>query len=238
MNWFKLAGKMSLDRALQVMGLSPDLLKQDKATALETLKKVYRRLSLLHHPDRDPGGRFIEVNEANEVVQEAIRKGGASNQGYSDYSGRSSNYSRSNSEGISEWETDQRSSYSEVGDDWRNLNRCKKDIYEQSSKNGSVSNYTVTAFDGLFFRSTFTVKTNPQTFGFVGEVMEFWNSHGANSYPTAAVFVNIGQGRIKCIRKNGQDVSSQNIEFEFDSFNSNPGNDQSLQSELRQWVKS
>ena len=51
----------------QILGVSTDASPED-------IKKAFRRLALLYHPDRNPGnikeaeGRFKEINEAYEVL--------------------------------------------------------------------------------------------------------------------------------------------------------------------------
>lgn len=78
------------------------------------------------------------------------------------------------------------------------------------------------AFDGTYFRGNFTAFANPSVLGYAGEMMELWNSKGANSYPTEAVVVSLGKkhewgfDRVQVIRLKGQDVSGQNIILEND----------------------
>lgn len=120
---------------------------------------------------------------------------------------------------------------------WANLDKAKMDIYEKAKQaGGGIKGYSIWAFDGSFFRGAFEAYMNPQTFGFAGEVMEFWNSKGGNPYPTKAVFVSTGGNTIQCIRLNGKDVSGQNITFQHKSMNKNPGNDPQFVDMLRKWV--
>jgi hypothetical protein len=142
---------------------------------------------------------------------------------------------------VPEWQTDSRASYNQVKEGpapqaWTNLNRCLHDIYKKATESGGgVSPMTIMAFDGHFFRGQFTAKCNEATLPFAGEVMEYWNSKGASSYPTAAVFTKKGNSLL-CIRLWGRPVNVVvPIEQDEDQM---PYNDQHFMRELQKWVES
>jgi curved DNA-binding protein CbpA len=227
MNWFlKLALKLTLDEALAIFGL------QYGASADE-VNKTYRRLAMQHHTDRGGSDAAMSrINTAYEILQKGTDQGSGSFS-YEDFSGFEETHRRS--AGIPEWQTDKRSTYNEVGRDFRNLNFCKKAIYDKAKESGDVEEYTFWAFDGSYFRGVFSAFCNEQTLGFAGKAMEQWNSHGGNSYPTIAVFAKAeGSNTLKLIQLGGADVSGENRTYEDESFNGNPGNDQSFVNRLRQ----
>jgi molecular chaperone DnaJ len=56
-----------------------DVLGVQRTCTLEDLKRVYRKLALEYHPDRNPGNqeaeeRFKEVNEAYSVLSDPQRR--------------------------------------------------------------------------------------------------------------------------------------------------------------------
>jgi len=136
--------------------------------------------------------------------------------------------------GVPSWQTDPMSSYNRVGKDFRDINFCKKTIYDEAKKHGEVNRYSVWAWDGSFFRGTWSVFANPQVFGLIGEAMEIWNGSG-NPYNTVAVFVQPHASKtLELVRENGVDVSGQGITHEHESFNGNPGNDQHFSRLMRE----
>lgn len=215
MNWYKRATRfqMTYEQALKVFGY-PLGAKPDQ----EDVKKKYRLLSRKLHPDA--GGTqagFAQLSNAYEVLQ----AGQSGSNPFASWdnkpprgTGKSWNEQQRRPEDVPPWQTDPRASYNGVNENlkFKDVNYCKREIYSYSLRNGDVSDYIVSAFDGAFFRGTFTVKTNDASLGFVGEVMEKWNSFGANPYPTEAVIAARGYtDRWKVIRIKGQDSTDRNI---------------------------
>lgn len=170
------------------------------------LAGAYRRASVRHHPDR--GGNTSDMKRVNAAFELL--------------SGRAAPDKRNPSKGGNPF----RGSAT-----YANLGYCEYIIEEKSKRSGPVRPYTFHAWDGMFFRGVFTVKTNPENFGFAGMVMEQWN----NSFPhhTKAVFVEAGEHTLLLVRLDGEDVSMQNRTFEHDSFNRNPGNDPEFVQSMR-----
>lgn len=113
---------------------------------------------------------------------------------------------------------------------YANIDYCQYVIKEKSKQNGPVKPYWFLAWDGYFFRGTFTANSNPESFDFAGMVMEKWND---SLHETKAVFVEIEEKTILLIRLDGKNVSKQNKIFQHDSFNRNPSNDQEFIQMLR-----
>jgi len=135
---------------------------------------------------------------------------------------------RMRSKRIPEWQTDFRSSHNEVGNDFYNVNYCKKAIYEEAIKHGKVERYMIWAFDGHFFRGVFEVFANEPALELAGKAMYTWNGE---HYDTVAVFASTSNSKVlKLINLRGKPTSG--IEYIHESFNGNPGNDQRFVREL------
>jgi curved DNA-binding protein CbpA len=237
MNWYRFATRfqMTYEQALRVFGY-PSGSKPNQ----EDVKKKYRSLSRKLHPDA--GGTqegFASLSNAYEVLQSGGSIGADPFGGNQPPRGAGKSWyeqqRQRGPEDVPPWQTDARSSYNGVNENlkFRDINYCKREIYSYSLKNGDVSDYLVSAFDGAFFRGTFTVKTNEASLGFVGEVMEKWNSLGANPYPTEAVVAARGYSdRWKVIRIKGQDSSGRNIWVEM-SDSGVPWNSRQATEQLR-----
>lgn len=230
---------MPLPDALRVLNFSsPNDLTTD------TLKKRYRQLAIQYHPDRNPDAqnKMVELNNANDALEAYLKSG--QDRGYQSrnpawheervrthYRPQEDNYRGRN---VPPWETDQRSSFHGTDGGRRNINFCKKEIYEYSMQQGPVQEFSIWAFDGNFFRGVFSCFTNEASLGFAGEVMEEWNSNGANPYATEAV-VSIDKhmpDRFKIIRAHGQDISHRDLTYDFYP-PGNPGNDR----ETTRWLQ-
>lgn len=207
--------------------------------SLDEIEQQWKRLIFQNHPDRGGDEYFAKrINSAWTFLQHSYTPETTRNpwRGENRWTGpfhppRGGQPSRRD---IPEWQTDERSSYNEVGGDRTNKNYALKEIYEFSKEQGDVIDVTFWAFDGQFGRGVFTAKSNEASLGFGGEVMEDWNSKGANPYDTIAVFASFGKdNRVKLIRLRGQDVSGENRWFEHSSFNLNPFNDREFVREMR-----
>lgn len=136
------------------------------------------------------------------------------------------------------WETDRYARNFRTGKDRRDVNFCKKEIYDYSINNGDVRDFTFISFDGAFFRGMFTVKTNPRSFNFVTEVMDDWVTRGANPYNTEAIFlIKVKERRthmessLQLLWLKGQ-IVNEHVEFEGNL------NDSSLLRRIREYVQS
>ena len=73
---------------------------------------------------------------------------------------------------------------------YRDVNFIKKTMYELSSIGSQKQEvFTVTAFDGYFFRNSFTCYASMGLLTELAAAMIIWNSKGGNPYPTRAVFI-------------------------------------------------
>ncbi len=237
MNWL-IRIAMSVSEALSILefpsGVSP---------SLEQIQQQWKRLIFKNHPDRGGDESLAKrMNFAWTFLQ----------QSYSQNSGTERNPwkgedrwtgpyhpsgGRPNRRDIPEWQTDERSS-NNVGQDRGDINYALKDIYEFSQGNGPVEKYTFWAYDGRYLRGTFTAKSNPESFGYAGEVMEDWNGSAGNSYNTVAVLAQkSGAREVKLIRLQGEDFSGQDYWLPFYSINSNPGNDPEFTRNLNELIE-
>jgi len=252
MNWYIKMARTSLSDALQQLGLSFVPTKAE-------LTKLQIRLNREHHPVRGGSNAILaKLNDCIGVVQQAIEQGATARpepytrpsrpspswatgkkpmdedeQEGSDWENmwgesRAQQQQRSR---VPEWQTDLRSSYNNMGADWRDINRCKHDIWAMAKKRApTVQDWTFMAFDGAYIRGTFTAKCNEQTLSFGADVMEFWNSKGANPYRTEAVIAS-QQGRVwQLISVRGSDFSKAGITI---PSNANPGNDPHFIAKLK-----
>ena len=155
------------------------------------------------------------------------------------------------------WQTDRRSTYNDVGPDFRNVNYCKKKIFERSmaARYGadwqnwwpsntmhSLPEYMIHAWDGHHFATSFSVFCDPSVLGYAGEVMVKWR--GRDATKTEAVFASSHRHReLELIRLKDKDVADKHVKFAHQSFNDNPGNDQEfcrnlqhlLNAKAREW---
>lgn len=174
------------------------------------LGSKYRTLALKHHPDR--GGDVVMMKKITQAYE--ILSSLSSSNPQPKYQGETGPFRGNPS--------------------WSNLDYCKYMIQEKSKKSGSVTPYSFWAWDGDYFRGSFTVLTNPANFDFSGEVMEKWNSSPPSSYKTKAVFVSLDNNEILLVRLNSKSVISHDLVYGHDSFNQNPGNDSDLVNRLRE----
>ena len=120
--------------------------------------------------------------------------------------------------------------------DYTDLNYIKKSMYFMSKDDKNQKIYYVSAFDGHFFRGSFSTYASPEIFHELAQAMITWNSHGGNPYSTRAVFVQKGRPpdmfgtdrwskELYLIYADGKYYRNP-IHFEHDSPNMNAGNDQ------------
>ena len=112
------------------------------------------------------------------------------------------------------------------------LNFCKKTAWEISGKPPFDKNheYTFRNWDGNFFRGSFSVYAVPEKLFDISKMMVEWDSWNHS----AAVFVTQKNkpNKIYVINVKGHKIDPPK-ELEHDSFNSNPGNDNSFVSFLQ-----
>jgi len=118
----------------------------------------------------------------------------------------------------------------EFGPEMADLKHVKAYIEKLAGNHpGEGQNFTVWSYDGAFFRNCFTVQVPNTMLSTVGKVMQHWTEKGASPHQCKAVFVTLpGDKLVRLIRKDGRDMAGRGVEFEHDSFNQNPGNDQSF----------
>lgn len=246
MNWYTIAARMStmtVEEALSILDLSFGATKEE-------IVKQRNKLAIKYHPDisgPESHEKMVEVNTAYDKLKEVDFETSRREEKRRTYRERDETWKRppynsgpwykenppKKREGHPPWETDRRSSYWEVGKDFSNLNYCKKTIYEEAIKHGDVEEYTISAFDGSFFRGMFSVNANQQALGLAGKAMEIWNGSG-NPYATTAVFAwKKVSKKIQLIREYGKDVSDKNEFYQHGFFDTNPDNDQVFINFLR-----
>lgn len=186
-----------------------NILEVSEDASLNDIKSAYRSKVLKHHPDRGGSEEMMKkVNEAFEILSlpEKHHKHHRHHAHHSEY-------------------VDQEP----VEPNFRDLRYCKKYIKQESEKNGPTREFTLWNFDGSFFRDVMTVETNEESFPLAASIFERW----IDFFKPLAIFVSIGDNQIKLLKINGQPVHNQNKIYIHDSFNANPGNDQSFVRELR-----
>jgi len=212
--------QMSYEEALKIFGYLPN-----SNPSLDEIKKTYRNLGMKYHPDR--GGdidKFHKLQNANEVL---VNKRPSTSTRDSYKETRPSSYKESPI-----WQTDSRSSNNDIyREDFSDINFCKKNIYEFSITFGKVENWNLIAFDGSFFRHSFTVKTNKDCLHYASLALDTWNSKGGNPYKTEAVIASLGgSGPWQVTRIKGKDVTAKNIILESDGY---PINDRRFSEKLK-----
>ena len=136
------------------------------------------------------------------------------------------------------WQTDERACHSDINETsgFRNVLYCMRAIYDRSVELGDERRrVTFWAHDGSYSRGVFTAFCSDAALGFGGEVMEKWNSEGANPYATKAVFATFDDDKqqVLLVRMLGRDVTSDNVWLAHESFNRNPFNDHAFEEDVR-----
>jgi curved DNA-binding protein CbpA len=202
-----------------------------------------------HHPDVGGSNDDMKyINAAYDVLKDSTP--GSSKNGYDDYFDNlyrqreePADYDerqRQRKDRYNTWRHDkQQSGYSDwaqagYSGGWKNsdyisredfhcLNFCKRTAWEISGKPpyDADHTYTVWAWDGMYFRGSFSVFAIPEKMFEISKMMEIWDDLGTVavfythlSYPNKVFLVNL----------RGKEVNPPK-EFEHESFNQNPGND-------------
>ena len=232
---FLLLHEMSSIEAQQILGVS-------NKDSPEEIKKKYRKLAMINHPDK--GGNhenFIKISHAFEVLsgkapetRPYIHQPTPSYGDFDPWRPKPNERPRT----VPIWEPDLRSFYNGIDkQDFTDVNYFKKKIWEAASVTGlSVFRTKITAFDGAFCRASITVFGNTSVIPLMGKAMEIYNSNGPNPYATEAVFIQEAHNpqTVKIIRINKKNV---NINLDFDSFNENPYNDPTFNGRLKDIIE-
>jgi hypothetical protein len=236
MNWYKSAirvRELTVKKALELLGLSPGASEQEIKAARNSLARRY-------HSDKTgvDNERMSDVNVAYEFLRAHGYNSSINNANEIYESDRNRFWrgeeNKSRSRDLPPWQTDFRSSYNDVGEDFCNLNFCKKSIWEESLKNGEVDKYSILPFDGNFFRHSFMVMTNDSALGYAGKINFIWNTQCACSYNIKAVFAQkFGSAVIQLVFMPNGDLTPPWKEYSYEYSSGNPGNDMSFIKKLR-----
>lgn len=210
--------EITREEALDIFGLT-------SIVGDEQLKKLYKKLALKLHPDRNIGKDTTKQFQKLQAAYELLAK----QPQYQKEPRQYQNHRRD----VPEWQPDKRSSNNDIRQqNYRDLNYFKKHIWELAKENGSVKEITIWSFDGSFSRGVITVYGNEYVYDEMGKAMYIWE--GGN---TKAVLVTDQQHPYiaKIIWMHGKPLENP-IELNHDSFNANPFNDDNFQREMRKIV--
>ena len=133
--------------------------------------------------------------------------------------------------------------------DYTDVNFIKKRMWELSGE--STEEWTIWGFDGDYLRGVTTVYGSPEIFAQMAEAMITWQTKGGNSYPCRAVLVEKSEPHrskpfrddedeqehsVLVIWADGVFYDKKPIEMTYETFNRNPGNDQSFRHRLRRLI--
>ena len=132
---------------------------------------------------------------------------------------------------------------------YTDVNFIKKRMWELSGE--STEEWTIWGFDGAYLRHVTTVYGSPQIFAQMAEAMITWQTQGANSYECRAVIVEKREPHrskaylddeddeehtVFLIWADGVFYDKKPIPLQYETFNRNPGNDQSFRHRLRKLI--
>jgi hypothetical protein len=134
--------------------------------------------------------------------------------------------------------------------DYTDVNYIKKRMWELSGE--STEEWTIWGFDGNYLRGVTTVYGSPKIFAHMAEAMITWQTKGGNPYACRAVLVEKDEkhrskpyidddedehGRtVYVIWADGVFYDKKPIPLTYETFNANPGNDQSFRHRLRKLI--
>jgi len=220
----------------------------------DKLKDYYIALVKKHHPDA--GGRNTDmqyINAAYDVLKQSFEKSGSYGSGdeswphqkeYDDYFAHNT-YQHQHQKRKSKSRDDGPKGWAQAGwsggapfsghivhETFGDLNFCKKTAWEISGRPpfDKDHEYTFWNWDGNFFRGVFSVYAIPEKLFDISKMMVEWDSWNHS----AAVFVTqkTKPNKIYVVNVKGNKIDPPR-ELEHDSFNSNPGNDNSFVNILR-----
>ena len=223
----------------EVKNLSPDAVQ---SLFLAKLKQARNGILVKYHQDRT-GNKDAsqEINPAYDILKQpgAIRMpvltaGGVDwSQGWEKYENQPQTSAKTETPvwamaGFSGGAPPSASIYRQ---NYTDDNFIKKAMWDLSGR--SKEEWTISGFDGNFFRNSITVYGSPKIFNNMADAMIEWQTKGGNAYPIRAVFVSRRRSSdLLLIWADGTYYGDNPIKMEHDSFNDNPGNDQQFQREL------
>lgn len=187
----------------------------------DDLRKEWHGLVKKHHPDVSGDADVMkEINAAYDVL-----KGGGSP------SGAASRETDSGDEWVmAGYSGGMRPMSSIYRQNYSDINFIKKRMWELSGK--SRQEWSVSAWDGRYFRGSFTVYGSSAIFKDMAEAMVTWNSGPPLHHKTQAVLAHKRNSKVLHVLYYDGDFLDGSATLEHDSFNLNPGNDQSFCNRL------
>jgi len=228
--------EMTQGQALQIFASHGEALTSASA---DDVKKARNRLVRKFQSELATGGdgQLKMINAAYDVLKDGVRASSAGRRPhYPDFS-QDAAPKREEPQGTPPWAWAGHSGgmapdgkiYRQT---FQDVNFIKKTMWELSGQ--SREEWTIWGFDGHYFRGVTTVYGSKEIFNKMAEAMYVWQTTGGNSYPCRAVFVTKKSmpGKMLLIYADDQLYGDNPIPFEHESFNSNPGNDQSFARSL------
>jgi hypothetical protein len=224
--------KNALDTFQQITGVDPRISNPD------ALKKAYRAAMMKHHPDRGGNENIAKaLSDAYGVLVKGDNgnTGSASNGSSHEYQAQPSRAPETaawaqagNSGGYPNSSNIHRNDYTDV-------NFIKKRMWELSDH--SRDEWSISGFDGHFFRGSVTVYGSPEIFDEMAKAMIMWQTRGGNPYDCRAVFVSKRRGKeLLLVYADRKFYGKYPIPMHHDSFNLNPSNDQQFVRKLPEFL--
>lgn len=234
---------MTLDRAERVFahhGVNV------RGMAVDAIKKAYRALLMKYHPDHNPGNKAAEdaakeITAAYDVLKDGVPNGAQGRRPDYPRSGPYSDQRRPDPVNPDEemhpiwaqagWSGGLRNRGDIRRNDYSDLNFLRKSMWEKSGH--SRQTWTLWQYDGAYMRGCVSVFAKADIIPeMVQAIQAYWN-HGNYVYDTRAIFAQVGRDghNLLLLWADGK-LYNPPITFEHESFNLNPGNDQSFMRRL------
>ncbi len=192
------------------------------------IKAAFRKLAMALHPDRGGDAEEMKMLTAAFSTLEKGSEGPAPGARYSSR-GPFENGKDFNPDGDTPdwanvgWNGGMRNRGTIRREDYTDLNYFKRQMWELSGH--SKQRWTIWTFDGSYFRACVSVFGSPAIFPEMAKAVLQWED---KFYRKNAVFVSKdGMKELLLIWLDGENISPPEV-FRHDSFNANPGNDQSF----------
>ena len=221
------------------------------------LRNYYIALVKKHHPDAGGNNDTMQyINAAYDVLKDSPIKKQTKNYGYGDayqphqkeyddYDKSYNTYQHQSNQRKSASQNNRPTGWAQAGwsggmpnsehiyqENFNDLNYCKKTAWEISGKPpfDKDHEYTFQNWDGNYFRGSFSVYATPEKLFEISKMLIKWDRF----FKSVAVFYNhrSDKSKIYLVNLRGKEINPPQ-EFEHDSFNSNPGNDNSFTDYLR-----